>query len=367
MSDPERSRRKREHIEAVSVLTDAAQAGFEDILLLPASASEIDVSDVSMRTTLFGRALASPVVINAMTGGTPEALAINARLAQMARRHGMAMAVGSETAALRNPDAASSFRVVRDLYPDGCLIANVGMRATPEEAQQAIDLIGADALQVHWNTAQELFMPEGDRSFRGLLDQLTETCARATVPVVAKEVGQGMLADAARRFLRCGVRGIDVGGRGGTNFIQVEALRAHQAIDPEWERWGVSTACSLAEVLSVASPEVAIVASGGIRTGHDVAKCLAMGATAVGVAGPLLRLAVLPDAEERLDVWATALHATLRTLMVLVGASDLQSLRQRPLLVVGQVREWLELRGLGRCTTQMARRDGSSGRPSFSG
>lgn len=361
MSDPERSRRKREHIEAVTELTDAAQAGFEDVILLPACASEIDVSDVCIGTTLFGRALASPIIINAMTGGTPEALRINAHLAQMARRHGMAMAVGSETAALRDPDAASSFRVVRELHPDGCLIANVGMRATPEEAQQAIDLIGADALQVHWNTAQELFMPEGDRSFRGLLDQLTAICARVTVPVVAKEIGQGMLADAARRFLRCGVRGIDVGGRGGTNFIRVEALRARQTIDSEWDRWGVPTACSLAEVLSAAPPDVTVVASGGIRTGHDVAKCLAMGATAVGVAGPLLRLAVLPDAEERLDAWVLALHDTLRMLMVLVGATDLETLRQRPLLILGRVREWLDLRGVGEFSARLARRDGSLG------
>ncbi len=365
MNDADRIReqRKHEHIEAVRTLPELGGSGLEDVTLLPWTASEVDLAEVSLATEVLGHPVRSPVVLNAMTGGTEEARRINGRLARLARRHGLALAVGSESAALRDGRRAGSYTVARTENPDGVLMANVGMGTLPDAAQRAIDLIGADILQVHWNTAQELFMREGDRTFRGMLDALAEICRRLSVPVVAKEVGQGMAAGAARRFAECGVQGIDVGGRGGTNFMAVEAWRAGVDLDPEWRTWGLPTAYSLAEVLAVAAGDLAVFASGGIRTGHDVAKCLALGACATGVAGPLMRLAADPEAGEgeddvdrRLDAWVERVHETLRKILVLTGAPDLETLRQRPVVVTGRAREWLEIRGYGDFVTTVARR-----------
>lgn len=351
----ERERRKHEHIEAVRALTDTGGAGFQDIVLLPQSAPELDVDEISLGVEFLGKRLASPIIINAMTGGTDEARTINGRLAEFARRHGLAMAVGSETAALKSPGSSGSYTVVRDRNPEGVVIANVGMGADVVAAQRAIDLIQADFLQIHWNVAQELFMAEGDRRFRGMLDRLRDVAEAVSVPVVAKEVGQGITGSAARRFVEAGARGIDIGGRGGTNFIAVEAWRRGWKIDPEWEYWGVPTTASLGEVAAELGPSVPIIASGGVRSGHDIAKALAMGACAVGVAGPLMRLATADAPDQGLDEWVQNIHWTIRTTLALVGARRPAQLSARPVIIGGATGEWLELRGYGAYRRERAR------------
>ncbi|PSR21525.1 MAG: type 2 isopentenyl-diphosphate Delta-isomerase [Sulfobacillus acidophilus] len=340
-----REQRKEEHIQAVQALPDQGGTGFEDVVLLPESASEVNFDEVSIDTNFLGHSLRSPVMINAMTGGTPLALQINQRLASFARHNGLAMAVGSETAALDDPAAMKSYAIVRETNPDGLVIANVGMGTTVERAQQAIDLIDANLLQIHWNTAQELFMAEGDRNFRGMLARFAEVCEAVSVPVIAKEVGQGMSGRAARRFVAHGARGIDIGGMGGTNFIAVEAWRRGVTVDQQWLRWGVPTAASLTEVVAEVKPAVAVIASGGIRSGHDVAKALSIGAHAVGIAGPLMRLAVAENGQEAMTKWLEELHLTLKMIMVLSAVRTVPELRRRPVLVMGRTREWLQIRG----------------------
>lgn len=350
-----RENRKDEHIQAVRQLSDILSTGLEDVVLLPESASEVDWDDVELETPFLGRDLLSPIIINAMTGGTAQSERINARLARAARRHGLAMAIGSETAALKNPRLASTYTVVRDENPQGIVIANVGMGTDPEQAQAAIDLIQADFLQIHWNTAQELFMHEGDRRFRGLLERLQQSVEHVSVPVIAKEVGQGMTGAAAARFASFGAQGIDIGGRGGTNFIVVESWRRGQEAGADWEQWGLRTAESLLEVVHSVPPEIAVVASGGIRSGHDVAKSLAAGAAAVGIAGPLLRLAADGD-DAGLDRFIDDLHLTLKRLMVLMGVARVDQLRSRPVVVRGAVHNWLETRGFGQALQRLAQR-----------
>lgn len=352
----ERARRKHEHIAAVQSIPDQHGTGFEDVVLLAESASEVNVDQVSLETELFGQRLKAPIVINAMTGGTEEAQVINQRLARFARRHGIAMAVGSETAALKSPDAEPSYVIVRQSYPDGLLIANVGMGASPDVAQRAVDLIDANVLQIHWNTAQELFMAEGDRDFQGMLAKLQEVCQRSTVPVVAKEVGQGMTGRSAKRFVDHGAKGIDIGGMGGTNFIAIESWRRGQTLDDEWRRWGVPTAASLAEVSHDIPSNIPIIASGGIRTAHDIAKSLIMGAQAVGVAGPLMRLASQADSDEPLDEWMSQIQWSLTTIMVLLGCTTIAQLKSRPALIMGQTAQWLSTRGYQSYVEQLARR-----------
>ncbi len=340
-----REQRKEDHIQAVQALPDQGGSGFEDVILLPESASEVNFDEVCIDTHLLGYHLRSPVIINAMTGGTRHAQEINRRLAAFARRNGLAMAVGSETAALDNPAAVRSYAVAREINPDGVMIANVGMGTGVPRAHKAIELIHANLLQIHWNTAQELFMAEGDRQFRGMLARLAEVCQAVAVPVIAKEVGQGMTGRMARRFVEHGARGIDIGGMGGTNFIAVEAWRRGVTVDQEWLRWGVPTAASLSEVAAEIGAQSAIIASGGIRSGHDVAKALSLGAHAVGIAGPLMRLAVADDSDEILDLWLEDIHLTLKMIMVLNGVGTISELRHRPVLIMGRTREWLQLRG----------------------
>ena len=355
----DRERRKHEHIAAVRALADQGASGFQDVALLPVSASEVDLDEVTLDTSLLGRAVSSPILVNAMTGGTDEAREINRRLASFAARHGLAMAVGSQTAALKDPSVSDTYTVTRRVNPSGVLIANVPMGASLRTAQMAVDLIEADLVQVHWNTAQELFMLEGDRQFRGMLAKLEEVASGVSVPVIAKEVGQGMTGTAARRFANCGVGGIDIGGVGGTNFVLIEAWRRGMEIDDEWKHWGIPTAASLGEVAGSVGSSVDIIASGGIRSGHDVAKALAMGATAVGVAGSLLRLVTQDNPDQRLEEWLAYIHGTLKMIMVLTGARTVAEMCARPVLILGRTREWLDARGYEEYCRSLAVREDS--------
>lgn len=353
----DRERRKHEHIQAVRALEDQGTNGFEDVALLPVSASEIDVDEISLEVNLLGHSLRSPVIVNAMTGGTEEAKVINGRLAAFAKRNGLAMAVGSQTAALKDPTVSDSYVVTREVNPDGVIIANVGMGADLATARSAISMIDGNLLQIHWNTAQELFMAEGDRHFKGMLNKLCEVTAGVSVPIIAKEIGQGMTGPAAERFVSCGVHSVDIGGVGGTNFIAVEAWRQGVKLDPEWQRWGVPTASSLGEVIDTVAPSVAVIASGGIRSGHDIGKAIAMGASAVGVAGSLMRIATGEDPDRKLDEWLESIHWTLRMIMVLMGARSLGELQERPVLVLGRTREWLGARGHEQFCASLATRE----------
>ncbi|MCY0869425.1 MAG: type 2 isopentenyl-diphosphate Delta-isomerase [Firmicutes bacterium] len=322
-------------------------AGFDDVLLLPCALSGVAWANVDLSTSVCGYTLESPLVINAMTGGAPETLAINRELARAARRHGLAMAVGSQTAALRDAAVAATYAVVREEHPDGVIIANVGMGTEARDAQRAVDMIAADALQVHLNVAQELFMPEGDRDFSEALRMFGETARTVAVPVIAKEVGQGIVGPSALQAVAAGAAAIDVGGRGGTSFIEVEARRAGRQLSDDWASWGASTAFALCDCAAL-RPVTAVfdlIASGGIRTGHDVAKALALGARAVGIAGPFLRAALSSDPQAALDDLIEDLHWSLRALCVLTGAESVAALSEQPVLITGPLRELLQARG----------------------
>ncbi|WP_067933778.1 type 2 isopentenyl-diphosphate Delta-isomerase [Alicyclobacillus kakegawensis] len=357
----DRRRRKAEHLAAVREIGDNAYSTtwLEDLHLIPDCMPELAWDEVSLHTQLCGVALASPIVINAMTGGAPESYEVNRRLAMVAKKHHLAMAVGSETSALRDPDMAYTYEVIREVNPDGVVIANVGMGCTAEDAKRAVDLVGANLLQVHWNVAQELFMAEGDRDFHGAPDALAQVVAEIDVPVIAKEVGQGIAAEQARRFVQLGVDGIDVGGVGGTNFMAVEAHRRGWQLAASWHQWGLTTAASLCEVVGTVGDKVDVVASGGIRTAHDIVKSMAVGASAVGIAGEFLRRVSGADERAALDAvdhYVEELHWSLRTLLILTGSRTWQDMRTRPVVVTGRLREWLEARGFADFAVGLARR-----------
>lgn len=294
--------------------------------------------------TVTGRVLAWPVplYINAMTGGTAHTLPINRALARAARETGVPIASGSTGILHRDPAALASFRVLREENPSGVVLANVNANLTPAQARRSVELLGADALQVHINPAQEIVMPEGDRDFTRWADNLAAIVAGVDVPVIAKEVGSGMSRGTAAALRTLGVAAVDVSGRGGTDFPAIEATRRGDGAFGYLAGWGQSAVEGL---LDCADQDVDLLASGGVRHPLDVVRALALGALAVGVAGGFLRT-LLEDGEDALIARIRSWLDQIGDLMTLLGARTPADLRGTDLLLTGPVREFCELRGI---------------------
>lgn len=339
-----RDKRKLEHIKLAESLPDGPlSTGFADIHLLHDPLPEMALEEVDLGIQFAGKDLSVPILINAITGGTGQAVRINHALAVLAEKYGLALAVGSQTIALEDPGRRDSFSVVRDANPGGLVIANISARAPVEDALQAVEMVQADALQLHLNVPQELAMWEGDRDFRGILKNIRQITRHCPVPVIAKEVGFGLSREAAGRLHAEGVKILDVGGAGGTNFISIEDRRGG-LFNRELDDWGIPTAISLAEVAASGLP-VEIIATGGIRTAPDAAKALAMGATMVAMSGSILKL-LLRDGYEVLDQQVGAFLYRLRAVFLMCGARNCQEIRQKPLIIRGDTARWLESRGI---------------------
>jgi isopentenyl-diphosphate Delta-isomerase len=313
--------------------------------LVHQSLPELALTQIDLTTAIAGVPLRSPVIINAMTGGAPGVAAINRDLALLAGELGLAMAVGSQTAGLKEPGVSPTYGVVRAMNPRGVIIGNVGAGATPEQAAAAVAMIGADLLQLHLNAPQELVMPEGDRDFRGQLAAIERVVRASPVPVIVKECGFGISRETARQLHGVGVRAVDISGRGGTNFAWIEAARGGESLDPGLEQWGIPTAAALAEVAVLGLPGLEIVASGGIRYGSEAAKALALGARAVGVAGGVLRR-YLSGGVEAARQYLEGLQQDLARAVLLCGAGGVAEMARRPVVVTGETGQWCRLRGV---------------------
>lgn len=347
-----RESRKLEHIRwALSLPDGPVDAGFKDVKIVHNSLPGLNRGEVQTAVKAFGCELAAPVLINALTGGNPEVREINQLLARAACKTGFGIAVGSQTGAVLAPELIDTFAVVRRENPNGLVIANVGANVSPSLALQAVEMLQANALQVHINVPQELAMFEGDRDFRGMAENIRNISSLCPVPVIVKEVGFGLSREAARTIERCGVGWVDVGGAGGTNFVAIEHRRAKASVVPE--DWGIPTIASLLEVLSLHSP-LQVIASGGIRSALDSVKVLALGASLVGIAGIWLKTLLEQSFEELLSVM-TCFQKDLRDLMLLVGAKNIADLPTIPLVITGFTREWLQERGVD--TRLWAQRD----------
>ena len=331
----ENVQRKADHIHAAlgeDVEFHTVTAGFERFRFVHEALPEIDRAQVDTSANLFGRRLSMPFIISPMTGGTPEAAEFNRRLARAAQRFGIAMGVGSQRVALENRALADTFRV-RDLAPDILLFANLGAvqlnnGCDVESCARAVDMIEADVLMLHLNPLQECVQVDGNTNFRKLSERIAEVCAGLDVPVVVKEVGHGISAATARLLVDAGVDGIDVAGAGGTSWAKVEACRASDgelsSSGASLGEWGIPTVDSLCAVRGVA-PHTIVVASGGIRSGEDVAKCIALGADAAGAALPLLRAAAV--SAEALDAEIARFQEELATVMFCTGSRTIDDLR----------------------------------------
>jgi isopentenyl-diphosphate delta-isomerase len=297
---------------------------------------ELDLGNVDLGVTLFGKQLCVPILISSMTGGTHEAAAINRTLATAAQAMGVAMGVGSQRAALEDSELASTFQV-RPYAPDILLFANLGAIQLnygfgAEQCQQAVDMIQADALILHLNALQEAVQAEGQTHFAGLLQKIESVCHSLSLPVIAKEVGWGFCEEDVRRLAETGVAAIDVAGAGGTSWSQVEMHRAanesQARLAAAFIDWGIPTADAICNVRR-AVPDMLIIASGGLRTGVDIAKCLALGASLGGMAGPFLKAAA-----HSLELTIQTIHEVRREIQVCMfatGAGDLKALQDNKL------------------------------------
>lgn len=330
--------RKDEHIEQVLRTESKGHTLFSDIVLEPASLPELALEEIDISSEFFGQRIAAPIMINAMTGGTEKSMEINRQLAMIAKKFDLPIQVGSQHIALEDKGAEDSFKVVRQLLgPDALVISNLDAGASLEDAKRAIDMIDAQAIGIHLNPSQELAQEEGDRDFRGWLENLKKITASFPNRVIIKEVGFGMSRRDGRLLADINPAYIDVSGAGGTNFVEVEDMRRSDRDFTEFYDWGIPTAKSIWNIKKEC-PSAGIVASGGIRTASDVIKALAMGASITAISGEILRYLMiggLDYAEEYIE----GLLNNIRMGMLLLACKKIDDLKEVPMLIIGKLRE----------------------------
>lgn len=346
--------RKDDHIEiAYRQYNAQAESGFEHVRFIPNALPQLALNDVDTSVKVFDETTKwdTPLYINAMTGGSKKGENINESLARVAAKTGLAMASGSLSAALKNPRLAETFSVIRRFNPHGFVMANVSAGASAEQAIKAVEILQANALQIHLNAAQELVMSEGDRDFSAWLNNI-EDIVRALdsmkVPVVVKETGCGMSAHDVLRLKNVGVRAVDVGGRGGTNFVAIENARRGRKSDYEFlDSWGLTTVESLLDIAqcdeilceprdcadSCDSARMQVFASGGVRTPLDVVRSLRLGASAAGVAGEFLHT-LINEGEDALVEQIESWKAQIRVIMALLGCKNIEDLRENSRILI---------------------------------
>jgi isopentenyl-diphosphate delta-isomerase len=338
-------RRKDEHVRyAIDQHNqDPAESDFDAIRFVHHALGGATSAQVSLGTRIAGRIWQTPLYINAMTGGNASTGAINRQLAIAARETGLAIASGSMSAYLRDESVASSYHVLRQENPNGFVMANINANATVDQAQRAVDLLEADALQIHLNAMQEIVMPEGDRDFSHWPRQIELLCARARVPVIVKEVGFGLSRNTVELLRDLGASVADVGGRGGTNFARIENSR-RQGTDLSYlADWGQSTPRCLLAATDVSGIE--LLASGGIRSPLDIARALALGAKAAGIAGHFLEIVVNHGVEQLITTIRNWLDQ-LALIMTVLGARTPSELTRSDLELTGPLETYCRLIGI---------------------
>ena len=347
--------RKSDHLQIClgeNVQAQQTTTGFEDVYLVHKALPEIEREKISLSTFFFDHKFSAPLIVGAMTGGVSEATKINKAIAEAVEELGLGMGVGSQRAAIEDPDLKNTFAVTREKAPTAFLIANIGgpqlVRGySVQEARKAVEMMDADALAIHLNPLQEAVQLEGETNYTGILNKISEIAEAIGVPVIVKETGAGIAAEEAKLLEAAGVAGIDVAGAGGTSWAAVEYYRAKRDQDELRERlgktfwdWGIPTVASLAE--AVQSVNLPVIASGGVRSGVDVAKALALGASLASLALPILPPATKGERHVKKELQLVL--EELRNTMFLIGAESIQKMRRAPAVITGKTAEWLRMR-----------------------
>ena len=330
--------RKNDHIR-INLTEDVQSSistGLEKYQFIHNAIPELDLGSISLEQNVFQKTLNAPILISSMTGGTQEAKEINRILASAAQATGIALGVGSQRAGIDDPSQAHTFQV-RTVAPDILLFANLGAVQlnygySVDECQRAVDMIDADALILHFNALQEAVQQEGDTNFSNLLGKIEDVCRNLSVPVIAKEVGWGFSKTNAKQLADVGISAIDVAGAGGTSWTQVEMHRtkipSQRKLAAAFIDWGIPTVESIHNVKEIA-PDLLVFASGGLRSGIDIAKCVALGANLGGMAGPFLK-AASSSLDDTITV-ITELISEIHVCMFAAGAANITQLQETPL------------------------------------
>lgn len=352
----ETENRKADHIRislSKSVQARATTTGFEDVSFVHRALPEINRQGIDLSTDVFDYKFAAPIIAGAMTGGTEEATKINANIAKAVEELSLGMGVGSQRAAIEDKKLEKTFTIARKKAPNAFLIANVGGIQLVngygiKEVRKAIEMIDANAIAVHLNALQEATQPEGQTNFQGVLERIEKVVDELDLPVIAKETGAGISNEDAEKLEAAGVEGIDVSGAGGTSFAAVEYYRSRGHKNSRQRRlgevfwdWGIPTASSIVEISQTVKTPV--IASGGIRSGIDMAKSIALGASLTSLSQPMLEAAI-KGVEETKNALSLLIEE-LKNTMFLVGADSIQTLKKRPLVITGRTADWLKTRG----------------------
>lgn len=336
--------RKDEHISLAKAFHKEKTNDFDQIRFIHHSFSEIALDEVDISTSFLDFSFKQPFYINAMTGGSERAKKINQQLGILARETGVMVATGSVSAALKNPDLADTYQIMRKENPDGVILANIGAGLALEDAKKAVDLFHADGLQIHVNIPQELVMPEGDRDFHGWLDTIEDIVKHLSVPVIVKEVGFGMSSETIEQLVWRGVKAVDVSGQGGTSFTQIENARRKKRELGFLTDWGQSTILSLLESMNW-QRDLTILASGGIRQSLDIVKALSLGAKSVGVAGTILNQLMTNGLDETIEL-VQQWEDELKMLYTLLGKTTTEELKTTDIIFSSEIIHWCESRGI---------------------
>ncbi|TGC11445.1 type 2 isopentenyl-diphosphate Delta-isomerase [Methanolobus halotolerans] len=346
------SQRKIEHLQLCAtspVESRRMGAGFDDIMLVHRALPEMSMDEIDLSVEFLGSKLNAPFMIASITGGHPGTIPINAALASAAEELGIGIGVGSQRAAIEDPSQEESFRVVRDKAPNTFVYGNIGAAQIRqygiEGVERLIEMIDADAMAIHLNFLQEAIQPEGDRDASGALDSIREICNLKT-PIIVKETGAGISLEDARLLKDAGVAAIDVGGVGGTSWAGVEVYRAREREDIMsellgdlfWD-FGIPTVPSIVECSSL----LPVIATGGVRSGLDIAKCIALGSSVSSAALPFVEPAM--KGEKQVEESISRLLDELKVAMFLCGCNDIKKLRSAPTVITGWTKEYIELRG----------------------
>jgi isopentenyl-diphosphate delta-isomerase len=336
--------RKKDHIKiCLEEDVETKTTSFEDIILIHNSLPDLDFKEIDTSTEFFGKRFSLPLMIDAITGGTEEARKINRDLAEVAEKKKIAFALGSQRAMLEDPKLKDTY-YVRDHAPNTLVIGNIGIsqlkKFKTNEIEKALKAIKADALAVHINPAQEIFQKEGDLDFRNSIADLNKLCHELTYPVIGKEVGTGICREVAIMLKEVGVKAINVAGYGGTNWIIVDGLRSEKDFE-SFKGWGIPTPISILE----ARVGLPIIASGGIRSGLDIAKSLVLGADICGMSLPFLRV-LKKEGKKGVENFIDKLQVELKTAMFLTGSENIEKLKNAKYVLTGKVKDWVEQRKL---------------------
>ena len=348
----ETSRRKMEHLELCArchVGSRKVSAGFEDIILVHRALPEISMNDIDMSIDFLGKKLSFPFLIASITGGHPETTAVNAALAGAAEELGIGIGVGSQRAAIDDPKQADSFKIVRKKAPTAFVYGNIGAAQIKEygvsKVASLVSMIDADAIAIHLNFLQEAIQPEGDLDATGCLEMIEKISSDVGVPVIVKETGAGISREDALLLKKAGVSAIDVGGAGGTSWSGVEVYRARMEKDKLGEHlgelfwdFGIPTVSSLVEC----KVSVPLIATGGVRTGVDVAKSIAIGATAASAALPFVAPAM--QGQDEVVKALEIIRQELKAAMFLTGCANIKALSHTPAVIIGKTSEYLTRR-----------------------